>query len=83
MEEICDSLINCGMFLDERKGCRKKTAGTGELLYIGQHIPKKQNEKKKSKYGVDWRQKGIGYGPTKLDNRLSQNVQDIRRSHNV
>ena len=34
----------------------------------------------KLSYGVDWPQKGIWYGPTKLDDRLSQNVQDIRRS---
>ena len=38
---------------------------------------------KKCSYDVDWQQKGIRYGLAKLDNGLSQNVQDIQRSHKV
>ena len=30
---------------------------------------------KKSIYGLDWLQKGIWYGPAKLDNKLPQNLQ--------
>ena len=35
----------------------------------------------KSSYGLGWLQKRIWYGPTKLDNKLPQNVQNIRQSH--
>ena len=42
-----------------------------------------QNETQKLSYGVDWLQKVIRYGPSHLDNRLFQNVQNIWRSHKV
>ena len=32
------SLISCGLFPEEKKGCRKGSIGTAELLYIDQHI---------------------------------------------
>ena len=37
-EEIYISLISPGLFPEEQKGCHKWTRGTGELLYINQHI---------------------------------------------
>ena len=37
-EEIYYSLISCGLFPDEQKGCRKGSRSTAELLYIDQHI---------------------------------------------
>ena len=38
-EEIY-SLISRRLFSEEENGCRKGTRGTGELLYIDQHILK-------------------------------------------
>ena len=29
------------------------------------------------RYDVDWQQKGIWYGSSKLDNKMPQNVHDI------
>ena len=37
----------------------------------------------KSSYGQDWPQKGIWYGPARLDNKLPQNVQNITWSHKL
>ena len=37
-EEIYYSLISHELFPEEQKGCHKGTRGTGELLYIDQHI---------------------------------------------
>ena len=37
----------------------------------------------KSSYGVDWLQKGIWYGLIKLDNKLPQNVQNLRWNHKL
>ena len=37
-EEIYDLLINCGLFPEEQKVCCKWIRGTGELLYIDQHL---------------------------------------------
>ena len=42
-----------------------------------------QNQTEKSSCGLDWLQKGIWYGSTKQDNKLSQNVQNIRWSHKL
>ena len=42
-EKIYYSLTSRGLFPDERKGCRKGSRGTAELLYIDEHI---QNESK-------------------------------------
>ena len=52
---------------------------TGYLLYIDQLILlESKTRRKKCSYGVDSQEKGIRYGPTKLDIRQSQNVQDIQ-----
>ena len=56
-----------------RKDAAKGIRITVELLYIDQHISKESKT----------RQKGICGGPTKLDNRLSQNVQDNLWNHKV
>ena len=32
---------------------------------------------------MDLQQNGVQYGPTKLDNKLSENVQDIKQSHKL
>ena len=80
-EEIYYFLISCRLFPKEPKGYHKATR---DIQYIDQHILKKRKtRRKKCNYGADWLQKGIWCGPTKLDNRLSKNVQDIRRSNKV
>ena len=80
-EEIYYSLISYGLFPEEQKGCCKGTRG---LLYIDQHILKKSKTwGEKCSYGMDWLQKSILYGPPKLNNRLSQNLQGIQWIHKV
>ena len=39
-------------------------------------FPKRAKPDSECSYSMDWLQKGIWYGPTKLYDRLSQNVQD-------
>ena len=83
-EGIYDLLTSQGLFLEEQKVCCKWTRGTGELLYIDQHIlHESTTRRKKSRYCVDWLQKGIRFSPAKLDNKLPRNSQDIRRSHKI
>ena len=84
-EEIYNSLINHGLFPKKQKGYCKWTRGIEELLYVDQHILNKSKTrgKKKSIYSMDWQQKGIWYGSIKLDNKPSQNIQDIRWSHKL
>ena len=36
--EIYNPLTSCRLFIEEQKGCRKGSRGTGELLSIDQHI---------------------------------------------
>ena len=47
-EEIYYSLINCGLFPDKQKGCRKGSRGTAELLYIYQHILNESKNRRKN-----------------------------------
>ena len=49
---------------------------SGITLHRSTHPKWEQDKTENSIYGLDW-QKGIWYGPTKLDNTLSQNVQNI------
>ena len=79
--KIYYSLTSRGLFPDEQKGCDKGYRGTGELLYIDQHISKNQTEN----VAMAWSEykKVIWYGSTKLDNKLPQNVQTIRGSHRL
>ena len=80
-EKIYCSLTSSGSFPNEQKGCRKGSRGTAELLYIDKHILNDKTEK--SSYGLDWQQKGMWYSSTKLDNTLSQNVQNITWTHKL
>ena len=52
-------------------------------LHRSTHPKWKQEQTEKSSYGLDRLQKGIWYGSTKLDNKLSQNVQNITRNHKL
>ena len=52
-------------------------------LHRPAHLKWEQDQTEKSNNGLDWLQKGIWYGPTKLDNKLPQNVQNIRWSHKL
>ena len=42
---------------------------------------REQDETEKSIHDFDWQRKDLWYGPANLDNKLSQNVQNIRWSH--
>ena len=53
------------------------------ICHKTQQTKPNQNETKKPSYRVDWQQEVIWYNPAELYNRLSQNVQDIQRSHKV
>ena len=46
-EQIYYSLISRGIFSNEQKGYHKRTRGTGELLYIDQHIPNESKTRRK------------------------------------
>ena len=52
-------------------------------LHRSTHRKWQQDKTEKSSYGLNWLQKGIWYGSTKLDNTLSQNLQNITRSHKL
>ena len=83
-ENIYYSLKSRELFPDEQKGCCKESRGRAELLYIDQHIltESKTSRKNLAMAWIDYK-KGIWYGPTKLDNTLSQNVQNITWSHKL
>ena len=77
------SLTSHGLFPEEQKGCCKGSRGTGELLYIDQHIL--NESKRQENLAMFWidNKKGIWYGSAKLDNKLPQKVQNIRWSHKL
>ena len=77
-EEIFYSLTSHSLFPEKQKGCRKGSRGTADLLYIDQHILSESNTRRKN-VAMAWTdyKKGIWYGSTKLDNKMSQNVQNI------
>ena len=52
-------------------------------LHRSTHPKWEQDKTEKYSYGPDWLKKGIWYGPTKLDNTLPQNVQNITWSHTL
>ena len=57
-EEIYFSLISSGLFPEEQKGCHKESKGTGELLYIDQHILNKSKTRRKNlatKWHIDYK----------------------------
>ena len=47
-EKIYNSMISCRIFLEEQKGCHKRTRSTGELLYIDQHILNESKTRRKN-----------------------------------
>ena len=47
------------------------------ILHRPTHPKWEQDKTEKSSYGLDWLQKCIWYGSTRLDNTLSQNIQNI------
>ena len=47
-EKIYYSLTSRGLFPDEPKGCRKRSRGTPELLYIDQHILNESKTRRKN-----------------------------------
>ena len=47
-------------------------------LYRSARPKREQDQTEKSCHCLDWLQKGISYGPARLDNKLPQNVQHIR-----
>ena len=47
-EEICHSLICCTLFSEQQNGCCKGTRGTGELLFIDQHILNESKTRRKN-----------------------------------
>ena len=82
-EKIYYLLVCCELFPEEQKGCYRWTRRAAGLLYTDQHILKESREVGKSSHGVDWLQKGLWYGLTTLDNRLSENKQNIRQNHKI
>ena len=76
-EEINYSLESRRLFPEEQKGCRKRSS------HRTAHPQREQSQTEKSSCGLEWQQKSIWYGSALLDNRLPQNVQNIRWSHNL
>ena len=52
-------------------------------LHWSIHSQGGQDQTETPSYGIDWLQKDLWYGNAKPSKRLSQNVQDIWRSHKV
>ena len=52
-------------------------------LHRSTHPKWEQDKTEKSSYGLDWLQKGICYGSSKLDNTLFQNGQNIAWLHKL
>ena len=78
-----NSLISRGIFPDEQKGCRKKTRGTEELLYINQHILNESKTRRKN-LAMAWiDNKKLTIWSPKLDTTLSQNVWNTRPNRTV
>ena len=80
-EEIYYSLTSRGLFLE--KMLLRIQRHKRVTLHISAHPQREQDQTEKSSSGLDWLQKGICYGPAKLDNKLPQNVQNIRWSHKL
>ena len=44
-------------------------------LHRSAHPKLDQDQTEKSSYGLDWQQKGIWYGPTKVDKKMHSRIQ--------
>ena len=56
---------------------------TGDLQYIDQNILKESKAKQKNIVVAWTTKKSQWFGPANLDYRMSENVQNIRRSHKI
>ena len=81
-EEIFYSLISHRLFPEEEKRCHKWTRETDNLLYTDHTSSWRAKRDEKCRYVMDWLDKETRYGPSKLDNMLSQNIQGSRQIHN-
>ena len=81
-EKIYYSLTSCGLFPDERMP-QKIQRHSRITLHRSTHPKWEQDMTEWSSYWLDKLQKGIWYGPTKLDNTQSQNVQNTTWSHKL
>ena len=82
-EEIYYSLTSRGLFPGEQKGCCKGSRGTEELLYIDQHILN-ENKIKWKNLAMAWTDYKKAYDMVlQMDNKLPQNVQNIKWSHKL
>ena len=80
-EEIYYALTSRRLFPEEQKGYCNGSRGTAEILYIDHHILKRRKTWRKN-LAMAWIEyKGIWYGSAKWNNKLPQNVQNIKFSH--
>ena len=80
-EKIHYSLTSRGLFPYEERMLQRIQRHSRVTLHRSAHPEWEQDQTKKSRYGLDWLQKDIWHGSTKLDNELPQNVQNIYWCH--
>ena len=83
MAQINKTPTSRGLFPEKQKDLQKIQKHKKTILHRSVHLQREQDVIEKSRYGLDWLQKGIWYGPTKLDYNLPQNVQNIRNHENL
>ena len=75
---------NRGLFQEKQKGCRNDSSGTREnTTFINTSSTRAMPEGKNLNVPCIDYKKGIWYGFTKLDKKMTQNIQDIGRSHKL
>ena len=72
-----------GLFPEEQKRWRKRIRETNDLLFIGICILKETKTRKKILAMSQMDSKNNSHDPVNVDNRMSENVQDIRKSYKV
>ena len=77
-EEIYYSLTSHRLFHEEQKGCHKGSSSTTELLNIDQLTLNESHMRRKNLAMACIDNKKSIYDPAKLDNKLPQNIQNIR-----
>ena len=74
-EKIYNSVISCRLFPeDTERTPQENQRHRGTTIRRSTHPQREKNETEKSSYGLDWLQKGLRYGPPKLDTTLSKNI---------